>query len=302
MRSPLLIAVVAVGGLMAAAGSASAQGLAEEGEELQEVRFELEDARRELEEAAREVARLSAQLAAPMVGEVVRQFRLTGRRAMLGISISDGEEGVRVDGVTPGGPAAASGVVTGDVIVAMDGAILAGNAPSELLIAQMGNVDPGDAVTLTVIRDGDEQDIEVVTEGVSMQAFRMGPGNRDEDRDYTFRGVFPSGGDFTSPVFDFVRRAGRWGDMELVELTAQLGAYFGTETGILVVRAPADEELELQDGDVILEIGDRTPNDTEHAMRILGTFEPGEILELTIMRDQRRRTLQIELPESAQSG
>ena len=111
MRSPLLIAVAAVGGLMAAAGSASAQGLAEEEGELQEARFELEDARRELEEAAREVARLSAQLAAPMVGEVVRQFRLTGRRAMLGISISDGEEGVRVDGVTPGGPAAASGVV-----------------------------------------------------------------------------------------------------------------------------------------------------------------------------------------------
>ena len=61
-------------------------------------------------------------------------------------------------------------------------------------------------------------------------------------------------------------------------------------------------KLELQDGDVILEIGGREPNSTQHAMRILMSFEPGERLGLTIMRNQQRQTLEIRLPDSAERG
>ena len=96
-------------------------------------------------------------------------------------------------------------------------------------------------------------------------------------------------------------RSGHWHDMELVELTPELGSYFGTDAGILVVRAPSDV-IYLEDGDVILEIGGRRPNSTTHTMRILGSFDPGETLELTIMRDQRRQTLEIVLSEGAQEN
>jgi S1-C subfamily serine protease len=83
--------------------------------------------------------------------------------------------------------------------------------------------------------------------------------------------------------------------MELVELTPGLGAYFGTEQGVLVVRAPRDDTLGLEDGDVILEISGRAPMGVGHALRILASFEPGERLELTIMRAQQRRTLEVDL-------
>jgi S1-C subfamily serine protease len=89
--------------------------------------------------------------------------------------------------------------------------------------------------------------------------------------------------------------------MELVELTPGLGTYFGTEEGMLVVRAPRDDVLGLMDGDVILEISGRTPTSVGHALRILGSFEPGEQLELTVMREQRRRTLEVELPRAEMS-
>lgn len=102
--------------------------------------------------------------------------------------------------------------------------------------------------------------------------------------------------------FNFSRPLGRWADMELVELTPALGAYFGTNEGILIVRAPSDDELELEDGDVILEIDGRAPMGTEHAMRILGSFEPGETLELVIMRSQRRETLELELAAGGRRG
>ena len=291
MAKTSILTLIALTGLAATAGPLGAQ-TSEEREQLQEARSELAEARQALEEAAREVARLSAQAAGP----AIRGLNIFSERAVLGINISDSdsENGVRVDGVTPGGPAAGSGVETGDVIVAMDGAELTGDSPAELLVAQMENVSPGDTVTLTVVRDGDEQDIEVVT-GASTTVFsRQGSRQDDGDRRFSFTDLFRNGGDAAQRLVNFRRQ---WGDMEMVELTPELGAYFGTETGILVVRAPSDEALEaLQDGDVILDIGGRVPNSTQHAVRILSSFESGEALELEIMRDQRQQTLEVQFP------
>ena len=288
MTRTSILTVIAAMGLAAASAPLGAQ-TPQEREELQDARSELQEAREALEEAAREVARLSAQAAGP----VVRSFTLISRPAVLGINISDEEEGVQVDGVTPGGPAADSGVETGDIIVAMDGAELSGDSPAELLIAQMENVSPGDTVVLTIVRDGDEEEIEVVA-GSSRAFFGRDDRDDDDDRRFDFGDWFQERGDIRDRLVSFGRR---WGDMELVELTPELGAYFGTETGILVVRAPADRALEaLTDGDVILEIGGRTPNDAEHALRILASFEGGETLELDIMRNQSRQTLEVEFP------
>ena len=62
-------------------------------------RDRLREAQRALEAAAREVARLSVG-----AGGVIEQFKKTGRRAMLGITIEDTDEGSVVTGVSPGGP------------------------------------------------------------------------------------------------------------------------------------------------------------------------------------------------------
>jgi S1-C subfamily serine protease len=244
---------------------------------------EMRQAREQLEAAAREVARLAADYSGPVI-DFVQDLGPMGRRAVLGIGIEDAEDGVRVVGVTPGGGAGDAGIETGDLIVAIDGAELAGQegrSPSRLLVAQMGNVDPGDTVTLTIRRDGSDSDIEVETQPSASRGHA-----------FSLPGDGPRGG----PQFFFNRPLGRWADMELVELTPALGAYFGTEEGVLVVRAPRDESLQLQDGDVIVEISGRTPMDTGHAMRILASFEPGEQLQLRIMREQREQTLDIEIP------
>ena len=280
-----LLALIAAMALSATSAPLGAQSPGDR-EELRDARAELQEARQTLEEAAREVARLSAQAAGP----IMRSFTLASRPAVLGINISDADNGVQVDGVTPGGPAADSGVESGDIIVAMDGAELSGDSPARLLIAQMDNVSPGDTVVLTILRDGDEEEIEIVA-GSSRGFFARGDNrNRRFDPGELIERRIVIGDRFG-------RFGRRWGDMELVELTPELGAYFGTETGILVVRAPSDEALQaLMDGDVILQIGGRTPSGTSHALRILASFESGETLELAIMRNQRRQTLEVEFP------
>lgn len=85
-------------------------------------------------------------------------------------------------------------------------------------------------------------------------------------------------------------------DMELAPLTPGLGRYFGTDTGVLVVRAPPEKELGLKDGDVILSIGGRKPIDSSHAIRILGSYDPGEKVTLEVMREHRRISVTATLP------
>lgn len=259
---------------------------------------EIARARRDLEQAAREVARLSAELARPMVQDVQRRFRYTGQRVMLGINIDDTERGVLVAGVTPNGPAADAGIAVGETIVAIDGANLAvprGSAngrqsPSELLFAQLANVDPGESVALRVLaEDGAERDVTVVARELSPSVW--------------LRGVSPPNPpvwrDMRGPWFGVFDGRNPWQEMQLVALTPELGEYFGASKGLLVVRGPQSDALQLRDGDVILDIGGREPTSPEHALRILGSFQPGEVMKITVMRKQRRQTLEFAMPDES---
>jgi len=89
-----------------------------------------------------------------------------------------------------------------------------------------------------------------------------------------------------------------WGGIELVKLNPELGEYFGTREGVLVVSAPEDSSLALKGGDVILTIGGRKPSSPMQAMRILRTYESGESVAIEVMRKQKRVTVTWKVPES----
>jgi hypothetical protein len=101
------------------------------------------------------------------------------------------------------------------------------------------------------------------------------------------------------PNFVFMRGEGVFGSAELVPMTQKLGQYFGTETGLLVVRAPDDSRLKLEDGDVIVDIDGRVPSSPSHALRILSSYQPGEKLKLNILRTKKRMSFEVTVPEDA---
>jgi S1-C subfamily serine protease len=68
---------------------------------------------------------------------------------------------------------------------------------------------------------------------------------------------------------------------------------------VLVARAPSDATLGLQDGDVIVAIGGREPQSGSHAMRILRSYQPGESVEIRVLRDRKAQTLKAAVPEGA---
>jgi len=267
--------------------------------EEQSVERDLERARRDLEQAAREVARLSSEAAQPFV-RGARNFRYFGQRAMLGFVTEDVERGVRVASVTPNGPAAEAGLKVGDTITEIEGAHLADTrttgggkqSPTELLLAQMANIDPGEPVKLRVLNEaGAERDVTVKTRSMSANVWITPPTPPNPPGAYNFT--------FRGPGNYWVFGSNPWADIQLVALTPGLGTYFGTSKGLLVVRAPENAALQLKDGDVILDIGGREPSSPEHAIRILGSFQKGEPLKIAIMRNKAKQTLDVKLPSDS---
>jgi serine protease Do len=68
------------------------------------------------------------------------------------------DSGALVEQVVPGSAAAGAGVRKGDIITALGDARVEGYGD---LLGALRDYDPGDTVTLTVFRDGDETDLEV---------------------------------------------------------------------------------------------------------------------------------------------
>jgi len=264
-------------------------------------RARLDEARARLDKAAQEVAELSMQLGRGAMGgeEHMRQRMMIdgGRRAVLGVQIDNASDksGARVMHVSPGGPAEEAGLRDGDVIVSLDGKSFAGNSnPGRALVEQMRSVKPDQKVKVRVLRDGKNKDFVVAARPMMFdrQIFTMrGPEMGGQMGGFGTMGPMPMVRQFRSFFPD------EFGGMELASLTPKLGAYFGTNEGVLVVQAPENEVFKLEDGDVIQSIDGRKLEDGTHAMRILRSYRSGEKVNLNVLRQRKPMTLSVTMPE-----
>jgi type II secretory pathway component PulC len=259
-----------------------------------ELERKLAEARKRLDEAAREVANLSMSMSDDMVPHI-RKFVMNGPRAVLGINLGENDEakggGVEVVSVSPGGAAERAGLKAGDVLTQINGKALKSQGDEsarEQLLEAMRKVNPGDSVALSYRRDNKVVNANLVAQPLKDRFFtRAIPATP---------GIPPMP---HMPNFVFMRGDGVFGSAELVPMTPKLGQYFGTETGLLVVRAPDDSRLKLEDGDVIVDIDGRTPSSPSHALRILSSYQPGEKLKLNVLRAKKRMSFEITVPEDA---
>jgi predicted metalloprotease with PDZ domain len=246
-----------------------------------EVEAQLKAARQKLEDAAHEVADLSALLGKPLVDRLMLMGEGPGH-AVIGVQLDpiESHDGARVHDVSPGGPAAEAGMRSGDVIVSVNGTDVKVEHPAAEVARLMRSVEPNAKVKIHVLRDGKPLDFELTARPVehawALPGMQHHPGMPTDG--------FPSG--LPGGMHDSI--AG----MELATLTPQLGTYFGTDKGVLVLRAPRGATFNLQDGDVILTIDGREPSSGSHATRILGSYQAGEKVKLQIMRQRKRMTVE----------
>lgn len=285
----------------------SGQALAQSGQEKQremesrEVEYaeRLRQAEERMEQAARQVAEITME-GLPNVRQIERRFAFSNR-PRLGITIGGSNDsgpvdGVEIDGVTPGSAADDAGLRAGDIVTAVnDEPLNAGSSQvaTDLLMEFMEGVVEGDQIKVDYERNGNAGSVEVSPRVMDMHAFAWKSGKQPmvvPDAPHIIKRFQIDSG------FPWIGSS--WGSMELVELNEGLGRYFGTESGLLVVSAPKSDDFNLQDGDVIQSIDGRTPSDVRHAMRILGSYKSGENLELTIMRDKKQQTIDVEIPDN----
>jgi S1-C subfamily serine protease len=157
----------------ARAGAAEASARAKEAQaaEMAKMREDLGRVRRQLREASREVARVDREVARARAEErraTTYTFSITDR-PVIGVILGDVEnDGVKVLGLSPDGPAERAGVQPGDVIVAMDGRALnsveESGDPARGLLSAIDDVKPDEPVSMTVERAGKKVDLSVVPE------------------------------------------------------------------------------------------------------------------------------------------
>jgi S1-C subfamily serine protease len=265
----------------------------------------LREAEARLEEAAARVAELSTRNLPEMMLVEKRMKSMKGR-PRIGITIAPSDEGdgpvegVRIIGVTPGSAATDAGLRSGDVITSVNGESMSGDTPmaaNKRLLGLVKGVEEGDKLEIEYLREGNVGKCTVEPRVIDEKMFVFrGPGAEDLQMEIPVAPGAPAAP--LSLVFGGVRG---WADLELVELNDGLGKYFGTKDGLLVVKAPNSGALELEDGDVIQSIDGREPQSVGHAIRILSSYQPGEELELAIMRDKESRTLKVEVPDDRTS-
>lgn len=238
--------------------------------------------------------------------------------------------GATISTVTPGGAAAGAGLVAGDIITKFNGTALVergsrnsdnGDAdqsqPGLRLLELASRVSPGDTVAVEWKHGRQRKTAQLVTQPAATMAYTIdGTPSPDIVRFYTGDGPgrFKFNTDGPGAMVElqgrlealrapmamggmpgdrmFMRMGGAFGGIQFAPVNADLGRYFGTSEGILVLETPdTSAHIDLKGGDVILAIGDRKPANVEHMLRILGSYQDSEVVHFDVMRDHRRVTV-----------
>lgn len=94
-----------------------------------------------------------------------------------------------------------------------------------------------------------------------------------------------------------MRRMMPWWGLNLAPVNADLGRYFGTDKGALVVSADEASPSGLRGGDVITEVAGESVNRPEDALRALRDQPPGKDVAFKVLRDRKTLALNVKAPE-----
>lgn len=300
----------------AAQARADAQGYATAAEEAG-AREELDRLRKEMRELGRKMGDISLRLGEGGSRKFAWRYLGDSDRAMLGIVMRPTEKGVQIAAVTPGGPADKAGVRNEDLLLAIDGNKIDRDAmPTARQVLQDLKVDQ--PVKLTLSRDGKRLDIVVTAarrEALNWPKVMAGADldfdvDIDIDPEKIRRDVERSLQGAQVHVDRHLRNAGNlqqlrnlrisampWWGMNLASLNPELGAYFGTSEGVLVLSTDADNMPELKGGDILQKVAGSKVDSPAEVMRRLRDTPAGSDVEFSVLRQKKALTVSAKVPQ-----
>lgn len=286
---------------------------------------ELAQARAELARAAKRVSELSTT-------EGLGGLTALSGKPVLGVLLAaDEDRGVLISGVTPDGAAAKAGLSSGDRLLGVDGKPIAGTDGSQRLAAArdlLRHLQAGQPVTLEYLRGGKTRTASVTPKVSSAVALLQNLGGEGQlsqlitlspdkigriDVDVAALADLPLGLDKNialelkrSELGDcgdescrqpLLVEAFRWQGLNLASVDAQLGRYFGTDRGVLVLST-GKELTNLQAGDVIGKVDGVAVNTPREVMSALRAKPAQSKVTIDYLRDRRPGSAQISVPKA----
>jgi membrane-associated protease RseP (regulator of RpoE activity) len=239
--------------------------------------------------------------------------------------------GALIVAVTPNGPAAKAGLRSGDIVVRFNGkpvvehtlrttARVEMSAPGVRLIELAAALSPGDSATVQY-RRAQAQRMATLVAGDEPNSTWIYSRNGQVFSGTGTMVPQPLATGLNSPKFDYELRADsmflkvdtaapgpmitRWrtpmprafmlssplANLELAPINPELGRYFGTSDGVLVIDVPGDTKLGLRPGDVVLAVDGREIRSPGVLLRALLSYDDGESFTFQIMRQKSRQTV-----------
>ena len=227
---------------------------------------------------------LSFSIPIDVAMNVVEQLRQEGRvkRGYLGVVVEDvtasvarfwGLEratGALVSQVVDDSPAERAGLKPGDIILSVDGHEIQRQAS---LPPAVGQVRPGTAVALEILRDRERQTVEVTIAELDAEEQSVAP---DADR----------------PSSETEQTLG----LAVENLPDDVAREMGADGGVLVRRVEGDSARRagLRQGDVILMVGGQAVADSSHFQRLIERYADAESIPLLVQRGDVRRYIVVD--------
>ena len=301
-----------------AANAATVPVAAPTAADTEQARKDLEQMRQQMREMSKKMAELSARLGDVGPRAYAYRYFADSDRGMIGVVFNDddqaGAKGLRVDAVTPGGPADKAGVRHGDVITSVDGKPVSGGDAGRRSLP-LGELKVDQTIKLGLLRDGKAMDVAVKAERREPynMAYALGDGDMHD-----FEHLPP---DFDKRIHERVEQAMQhahvaerasegarhamehlsfsspWWGLNLASLNADLGSYFGADHGVLVLSADDAALKSLKSGDVLLDIDGKKVDRPEDALRLLRERPAGSDLKVQVLRQHKTQTLSMKAPD-----
>lgn len=296
---------------------------------------EMQAAMRDLENAQRRVTEVAARLGVPAPNAGRHEqivMRKVIRKPVLGVVLAaEPAGGVRIAAVTPGSAAAKSGLRTNDRIVAVDGHALTetlAEARVDQAQQRFGLLKTDTPVKLDVLRDGQRRSVSVQPEvGENVLVFdningqritphgkvviRHAPGGLMDieadsidfedaaavgpmiNREIIKLGPGPcAGDDCRLPILS---EAFRWNGLNMASVDKQLGRYFGTDRGVLLLSIPRALG-DLQPGDVVTRVDGKSVTTPREALDAIHGRPAGTPVKVDYLRDRNAQETEVILP------
>lgn len=332
----LLLCVVPLG--VNAQSAALAKATAAQPAPADEVaaRAEMADLQKQLGEISKRMAEVSMKMGNHGPKVTAMRYLASPNKAMVGLMLAESDRGARVGAVTPDGPAAQAGMKSGDIITRVrDRNIVTDDAAQSLKQTReaLAGLEDGDKIEIGYLRDGKQAETSVTAaRREAVNSYRLLADGEDIDigdmdgMDDNVQVIIKRSGDGAADDIDdaaiekhvvqTIRQhafddAGRsrveihrslggmpWWGINLAELNPDLGRYFGTDQGVLVLSTDGDALAGVKAGDVIQQVAGNKVIRPEDALRRLRDQPTDSQVAMQVLRDRKPVTLSVRMPDN----